>query len=528
MKDKWEYYTPIFECDELNETMLRYAPWSGLRTFAYDLISFMEPRVIVELGSHYGCSAFSFLQAIKDRGYDTEFYAIDTWEGDSYTTYSEVESVFDMYLEIEKKVFSRQNCHKLRMKFNEAIGQFDDNSIDILHIDGSHRYEDVKTDYESWYGKVNNNGIILLHDIGADLVNGEKMGSHYFWKELRDSGAYTLELPFSCGLGIVIKRKKLWDILRRGFSMNHYQDINNLDHTNAKEIVRKAYFKIKGQGNYINELKKQISVLSGHLEKYEKNTAEKELYIRRLERYHSKVEEIAYKAAESEELRKQIKNYIETVESKEQYISELNLQISELNQFADKKASYADKLQKDIDTLKVYASGKERYIVELKDQINELISFAEEKEAYIEELKSQHSELLEYAANKEKYASELKNDVTELNKLMQNKQEYIDELLGQIFSLQDLLKRKENYINELTGTVQKYKETVSLKDSYISELEVDREQLNNFAGEKENYIQELLLQITELNEFADSKERYIQELLKTAENNTHINDCSDN
>lgn len=66
------------------------------------------------------------------------------------------------------------------MTFDQAMLQFDDGSIDILHIDGSHFYEDVKHDYETWKIKVKANGIIMFHDIGDEVINGGIMGSHIF------------------------------------------------------------------------------------------------------------------------------------------------------------------------------------------------------------------------------------------------------------------------------------------------------------------------------------------------------------
>ena len=71
----------VFEADEINNE-LGVAPWSGHRQFAYDLIGFIKPERIVELGTHYGCSFFAFLQACKDKNLSTEVVAVDCWEGD--------------------------------------------------------------------------------------------------------------------------------------------------------------------------------------------------------------------------------------------------------------------------------------------------------------------------------------------------------------------------------------------------------------------------------------------------------------
>ena len=59
-------------------------PWSGHRSFAYDLVSFVKPNTIVELGTHYGTSFFSFCQAVKDTQLSIYCYAVDTWKGDPH------------------------------------------------------------------------------------------------------------------------------------------------------------------------------------------------------------------------------------------------------------------------------------------------------------------------------------------------------------------------------------------------------------------------------------------------------------
>ena len=81
----WKYYTPKFECDELNYDLLTFAPWSGHRNFVYDFVGAFEPNSIVELGSHYGCSSFTFAQAVKDFELNTKMYFVDTWQGDDFT-----------------------------------------------------------------------------------------------------------------------------------------------------------------------------------------------------------------------------------------------------------------------------------------------------------------------------------------------------------------------------------------------------------------------------------------------------------
>ena len=105
----FRYYSPKFEADKYNPAMLRYAPWAGHRAFAYDYVMNRRPSCIVELGSHYGCSAFAFLQAMKDGGITGSFYAVDTWEGDSFTKNDYREDICGQYKEIQDACFSGQD-----------------------------------------------------------------------------------------------------------------------------------------------------------------------------------------------------------------------------------------------------------------------------------------------------------------------------------------------------------------------------------------------------------------------------------
>ena len=70
---------------------------------------------------------------------------------------------------------------------------------DLLLIDGSHTYEDVKKDYEMYSKLVKKGGFILLHDV----IN-KNCGVPQFWNELSNENKITL--PFGvAGLGIIRK-----------------------------------------------------------------------------------------------------------------------------------------------------------------------------------------------------------------------------------------------------------------------------------------------------------------------------------
>ena len=71
----------------------------------------------------------------------------------------------------------------MRSTFDDALKHFSDGSIDLLHIDGRHFYDDVKHDYESWRPKLSQRAIVVFHDIN---VRERDFGVFRLWEELRD------------------------------------------------------------------------------------------------------------------------------------------------------------------------------------------------------------------------------------------------------------------------------------------------------------------------------------------------------
>ena len=343
----FRYYSPKFEADEYNPGLLRYLPWAGHRAFAYDYVRNERPSCIVELGSYYGCSAFAFLQAMKDGGIAGSFYAVDTWEGDSFTKNDYREDIYGQYKEIQDTCFSDwdfsfekdssdkelqkgdtvsdKGAHMLRMTFDEAVRLFEDDSIDLLHIDGSHLYEDVKHDFLTWKNKVKKDGVIFFHDISDEEVFGEVMGSHVFWKELVSQYPLTLEFPFSLGLGVLCFDEEKYQRLRENISIDHYQMLANHADNQNREVIRENFFKIRDLTEYRDSLISQVELL---------NT--------------------------------EIARYGETVRGKEDYIAELQQDIATLNAALGEKDKYIGELQGDLKKYASTAAGKDAYIDSLE------------------------------------------------------------------------------------------------------------------------------------------------------------------
>ncbi|WP_321912951.1 class I SAM-dependent methyltransferase [Paraburkholderia sp. J11-2] len=174
--------------------------WTGHIATAFWLVKAIQPRVVVELGTHSGNSYSAFCQAVAQLGLSTRCFAVDTWQGDKHAGAYGDEVFHDLskFNELHYAEFSKL----LRMTFDEARAYFPgqpDGEIDLLHIDGLHTYEAVKHDFETWTGALSERAVVIFHDIN---VRERGFGVWRLWQEL--STKYpSFEFDNSEGLGVL-------------------------------------------------------------------------------------------------------------------------------------------------------------------------------------------------------------------------------------------------------------------------------------------------------------------------------------
>jgi hypothetical protein len=175
---------------------LAISAWHEHGPFALWLTHALRPKVFVELGSHAGFSYFCFCQAIAAAQLDTKCHAVDTWTGDEHAgIYSA--RIFDDVSDRNRHYADFSTL--VRATFDDALPRFADNSVDLLHIDGRHYYDDVRHDFESWRGKLTDNALVLFHDT---QVRERGFGVLQYFEELRQHYP-TFEFLHGHGLGVL-------------------------------------------------------------------------------------------------------------------------------------------------------------------------------------------------------------------------------------------------------------------------------------------------------------------------------------
>lgn len=183
--------------------------WLTHAPFAAWLMDVLRPTSIVELGTHLGFSCFAFAEAATRLRLPVTISALDSWLGDDHAGFYG-EDVLESVREIADRDYA-DSVRLLRGWFTDSRHLFADASVDLLHIDGRHAYEDVVQDFNEWRSAVRDGGVILFHDI-AERDRG--FGVWRLWAELRESNA-TFTFEHGHGLGVLAVGEVVSEDLRR-------------------------------------------------------------------------------------------------------------------------------------------------------------------------------------------------------------------------------------------------------------------------------------------------------------------------
>jgi Methyltransferase domain len=213
-------------------------PGPSLRHAAleYDLAAAVRPRLLVDLGTGDATSFFAFCQSMSDHTIDGTCYAIDTWEGKDPEAADSFEAVNGQ----ARRRFPGIT-YVVRMAPADARRHFDEETVDLLRIDGSRADVVAGADVAAWLRRVRSGGLVLWHGAADNPSLWSLIASacrHFVFSEGRG------------GLGVARKDGPEPDaeLLRLLFSENEGLDLERFyrhayEHMEYARIIEKAFKK---------------------------------------------------------------------------------------------------------------------------------------------------------------------------------------------------------------------------------------------------------------------------------------------
>ncbi len=144
LETKRMHYLPMYNVNSLK----------GLHAMILDIV---QPEfTIVEIGSFAGVSSDLFARYCK------KLYCIDAW-GDNMGI--EHDKMVKAELMFDEVWAAHSNIEAIQGLSCDIAPQFNDQSLDMVYIDGNHSYESVKEDIRLWMPKVKPGGWVTGHDM---------------------------------------------------------------------------------------------------------------------------------------------------------------------------------------------------------------------------------------------------------------------------------------------------------------------------------------------------------------------------
>ena len=137
---------------------------------AYLAATYMK-KTGVEIGSCEGRSACYILDPLKDKQSHATLHCIDLWElglGETPPKHS-APVAYKRFKANIKSIGVAGHVHVYKGR-SSVVAKTWTTPIDLLFIDGSHLYADVKLDYECWSPFVQVGGVMAFHDTNQDDI----------------------------------------------------------------------------------------------------------------------------------------------------------------------------------------------------------------------------------------------------------------------------------------------------------------------------------------------------------------------
>ena len=141
---------------------------SGRTSELIEIIEEKKYNTFLEVGVWQGDNVISIAKAFPN----IKCYGVDPYAPNAYANYYKSEKSAhlsaayfeDLYLKVLKKTTKFNNVEIIRTTSEQAVANFEDESIDIVFIDARHDYHSCKNDILMWLPKVKRGGVLSGHD----------------------------------------------------------------------------------------------------------------------------------------------------------------------------------------------------------------------------------------------------------------------------------------------------------------------------------------------------------------------------
>lgn len=133
----------------------------------------------LEIGTHCGGSIIEFMNIAEE---DATIITIDKENG-HYVSIEDKIKAFNAIKKEHQKIYCVNNFSQYPETIDEVKNILNGNKLDILFIDGDHKYKTITVDFENYLPLVKKGGMIAFHDIFS-------FGLKKFWGDIKENYVY--------------------------------------------------------------------------------------------------------------------------------------------------------------------------------------------------------------------------------------------------------------------------------------------------------------------------------------------------
>jgi hypothetical protein len=213
------YYSPLFKRSTTQVLLRHYGAQTGHKInmstgnlgfgfLHYAFINLIRPERILCIGSQYGFIPAMFALACKDNKWGhvdfvdagKEENEPGSWGGVGFWKKNKAKDYFSV-LDLSSRITVYLTTTKQFARKSKG------RKWEYIYIDGDHSYNGIKTDYNLFWPRLTNGGMMGFHDISLrGLYHGQEYGVSKFWKELKQSYKFYFNFGES-SLGFIQKNE---------------------------------------------------------------------------------------------------------------------------------------------------------------------------------------------------------------------------------------------------------------------------------------------------------------------------------